>query len=111
MGINVWLRQGGYLFLAQSAEVARAAGARARRCTTSTACPRRSSRPDAARDVVPELTHEGVQLCAYNPEDGVIFPWPFLWGYAQSAQKRGVRVETFTDVTGLRASPAGACAR
>ena len=41
---------------------------------------------------------------AYNPDDGVIFPWPFLWGYAQGAQKRGVEVETFTDVTGFETS-------
>ncbi len=47
---------------------------------------------------------EGVVLCAYHPDDGVIFPWPFLWGYAQAAQKRGVRVETFTTVTGFEIS-------
>jgi sarcosine oxidase subunit beta len=53
---------------------------------------------------VPELTMKGVVLCAYHPDDGVIFPWPFLWGYAQAAQKRGVRVETFTTVTGFETS-------
>jgi len=31
----------------------------------------------------------------------VIFPWPFLWGYAQSCQRHGIAVETFTDVTGF----------
>jgi sarcosine oxidase subunit beta len=46
--------------------------------------------------------HEGRGALRYNPDDGVIFPWPFLWGYAQAAQKRGVRVETFTTVTGFR---------
>ena len=26
----------------------------------------------------------------YNPEDGVVFPWPFVWGFAQAARKLGV---------------------
>ncbi|MGZ6131945.1 MAG: FAD-dependent oxidoreductase [Myxococcaceae bacterium] len=100
MGINVWLRQGGYLFLARSEAIAD-------RLRVNVELHNRYGvktqllSPGEGRDVVPELTMKGVVLCAYNPEDGVIFPWPFLWGYAQSAQKRGVRVETFTTVTGF----------
>ncbi len=45
-----------------------------------------------------------MQLAAFNAEDGVIFPWPFLWGYAQSCRKKGIRVETFTQVTGFEIS-------
>jgi len=30
-----------------------------------------------------------------------VFPWPFVWGYADGARKRGAQVETFTRVTGL----------
>jgi len=56
---------------------------------------------DAAREVVPQLTMKGVKAAAWNPKDAVIFPWPFLWGYAQQAQKKGVQVETFTDVVGF----------
>jgi sarcosine oxidase subunit beta len=51
--------------------------------------------------LVPGLNTHGVKLAAFNPEDGVIFPWPFLWGYARAVKKRGVRVETFTRVTGF----------
>lgn len=103
MGINIWLRQGGYLFLAKSKAIAdrleKGAALHNRH-----GVPTQILTPDAAREVVPELTMKGVQVAAYNKEDGVIFPWPFLWGYAQSCQKAGIKVETFTEVTGFEIS-------
>ena len=51
--------------------------------------------------LVPELDTSGVVAAAFNPDDGVVFPWPFLWGYARGAAELGVRVETFTRVTGI----------
>ena len=30
----------------------------------------------------------------YNPTDGIVFPWPFLWGYARPAAERGVAIHT-----------------
>src|SRR4029079_8642007 len=107
---HAWLCQGGYLFLAQSLEIDERLRASAELHNKHGVNTRILS-PGEGRDVVPELTMKGVVLCAYNPDDGVIFPWPFLWGYAQAAQKRGVRVETFTTVTGFemsgRRGPAG----
>lgn len=100
MGINVWFREGGYLFLAKSAEVAK-------RLERSAALHQRHRVPtqiltaDGARDVAPQLTMKGVVAAAWNPKDAVIFPWPFLWGYAQKASARGVRVHPFTTVTGF----------
>ena len=102
-GINVWLRQGGYLFLARSKSVVE-------RLERSAALHNRHGvktaiiSPAEGRDIVPELSMAGVQACAWNPDDGVVFPWPFLWGYARSAQKRGVKVETFTRVLGFEQS-------
>jgi sarcosine oxidase subunit beta len=100
MGINIWLRQGGYLFLAKSRAIAERLE-RGAALHNRHKVPTQILTPDAARDVVPELSMKGVVACAYNSEDGVIFPWPFLWGYAQACQKRGVKVETFTTVTGF----------
>jgi sarcosine oxidase subunit beta len=100
LGINVWLRQGGYLFLARSKAVA-AKLERAAALHNQHGVPTELLTPGAARDVVPQLTYKGVELCAYNARDGVVFPWPFLWGYAHSCQKRGIKVETFTRVTGF----------
>jgi sarcosine oxidase subunit beta len=102
-GINVWLRQGGYLFLARSKNVAE-------RLERSAALHNLHGvntqllNLEGARDIVPELDMKGVQLAAYNPDDGVIFPWAFLWGYARALEKVGVKVETFTRVTGFELS-------
>jgi sarcosine oxidase subunit beta len=103
MGINIWLRQGGYLFLAKTRKIAERLEQGAR-LHNEHGVRTQILTPDAAREVVPQLTMKDVQVCAYNPDDGVIFPWPFLWGYAQSCQKRGIKVETFTTVTGFEIS-------
>src|SRR5207248_2909045 len=38
---------------------------------------------------------------SWNPDDGVVFPWPFVWGYADGARKLHAQIEPFTRVTGL----------
>jgi sarcosine oxidase subunit beta len=95
LGINLWFRQGGYLFIARSAggearlrrnaELHRAIGA-----------PTRLLSGEEAREIVPELDISDVRLAAFNAEDGVVFPWPFVWGYAGQAIKKGVVVRTHT---------------
>ena len=100
MSINVWFRQGGYLFIAKSDEVVKKIE-RGAALHNQHGVPTQILTPDAARELVPQLTMKGVKAAAWNAKDAVIFPWPFLWGYAQQAQKRGVRIETFTDVVGF----------
>lgn len=100
MGINVWFRQGGYLFLAKSDEVVKKIE-RGAALHNQYGVPTQILTADAAREVVPHLTMKGVKAAAWNPKDAVIFPWPFLWGYAQQAQKKGVQVESFTNVVGF----------
>lgn len=103
IGINIWFRQGGYLFLAKSdAVVSRIE--RSARLHQEYGVPTEILTPSAARDVVPQLTMAGVKAAAWNPKDAVIFPWPFVWGYATQAQKRGVKVEVFTKVQGFELS-------
>jgi sarcosine oxidase subunit beta len=100
MKINVWFRQGGYLFLVRSEEKRRALEASVtlqRECGLGT----RMLTPKEARGVVPELDTNGVVAASYNPDDGVVFPWPFVWGFAQAAQKLGVEILTFRDVVGF----------
>ncbi|HWB78703.1 MAG TPA: FAD-binding oxidoreductase [Nannocystaceae bacterium] len=104
LGINLWFRQGGYLFLARgeageqrlrrNAELHRRLGA-----------PTRLLGPDEAKELVPELDTSQVRLAAFNPQDGVVFPWPFVWGYAAQAIARGVVVRTHTAAE--RAEPSG----
>jgi sarcosine oxidase subunit beta len=98
--INTWFRQGGYLFLARTAARAEelAAGAKLQNeCGVKT----KLLEPHEIREVVPELSPEGVMAATYNADDAVVFPWPFVWGYAESAKRLGVEVCTFTRVTGI----------
>jgi sarcosine oxidase, subunit beta len=106
IGVNVWFRQGGYLFLARSsAEVARLERniALQNRCGVQT----RILEPRGALAIVPELNLSGVVAAAYNPTDGILFPWPFLWGYARQAAAHGARIFTQTPVTGLERQKRG----
>jgi sarcosine oxidase subunit beta len=98
--INVWLRQGGYLFLARSEERRRSleeSSKLQRECGLST----RMLSPREAQKIVPELSTDGVVAASFNPDDGVVFPWPFVWGFAQAATKLGVEIATFTEVAGI----------
>lgn len=100
LGVNVWFRQGGYLFLARNAaEVARLEKniALQNRCGVAT----RMLGPHQAQEIVPELDLTGVVGASYNPSDGILFPWPFLWGYARQAAAHGARIFTQTPVGGL----------
>ena len=100
LGVNVWFRQGGYLFLARTQkEVARLQKNidLQNRCGVHT----KMLDPKAAQEIVPELDLAGIVGAAYNPTDGILFPWPFLWGYARQAAAHGVRIFTQTPVSGL----------
>ena len=100
LGINVWLRKGGYLFLAHDEETVRRIeyGAELQK---RYGLPTRVITPGEAGEIVPQLDTSRFVAASWNPEDGVVFPWPFLWGYADGARKRGAQVETFTRVTGI----------
>jgi sarcosine oxidase, subunit beta len=103
MGVNVWFRRGGYLFLApdekqvrrleRNLEVQRRFGMRTRIVT-----------PAEAAGIVPGLVTSRFLAASWNPDDGVIFPWPFLWGYAARAEAAGAKVRTFTPATGFEIS-------
>jgi sarcosine oxidase, subunit beta len=101
MKINVWFRQGGYLFLARSEDKRRALEASVK-LQNDNGLSTRMLTPAEARGVVPELDIDGVVAASYSPDDGVVFPWPFVWGFAQAARKLGVQVRTFTEVVGFK---------
>jgi sarcosine oxidase subunit beta len=100
LGINLWFRQGGYLFLARS-EAGEARLVRNEALHRELGAPTRLLTGAEALELVPQLDVSEVRLCAYNPEDGVVFPWPFVWGYAGQAVARGVVVRTHTAVERL----------
>ncbi|WP_242395934.1 FAD-dependent oxidoreductase [Anaeromyxobacter oryzisoli] len=100
MGVNVWFRRGGYLFLAptpeQVARIERNAALQRREGLRT-----RVLGPAEALEVVPELDPSRFRAASHNPDDAVVFPWPFLWGYAGKAEALGAKVRTFTRVTGF----------
>jgi sarcosine oxidase subunit beta len=100
MRINVWMRRGGYLFLAASEAAARRLE---RNIAVQNRCgvPTEMIAPEEARRLVPELATDRFVAACYNPSDGIVFPWPFLWGYAQAAARQGVAIHTSTPVTAI----------
>ncbi len=105
MKMNVWLRQGGYLFLARTAALRRTLEASVA-LQNGCGLPTRMLTPEEVRRIVPELDTTGVDGASYNPDDGVVFPWPFVWGYARAARARGVEVATWHEVVGFDTSGA-----
>ncbi|HUU00854.1 MAG TPA: FAD-binding oxidoreductase [Myxococcota bacterium] len=99
-GYNIWFRQGGYLFLSRDAESA-AALVKNVELQNSLGVSTRQIDVSEARRIVPGLTGKGIAACAYNSTDGVLFPWPAVWGMANTARQLGVEIETFTRVTGI----------
>jgi sarcosine oxidase subunit beta len=101
--VNVWFRKGGYLFLAPTREqverieknalLHEAHGLRTKILS-----------PEGAKAVVPELDETRFLAASWNPDDSVVFPWPYVWGYASRAEKLGATVATFTQVTGFERS-------
>ena len=110
LGVNIWMRQGGYLFLAKTAaELSRMEKAIAlqNRCDV----PTRMLDLAEARRIVPELEVDaagsGFAGACYNPTDAIVFPWPFLWGYARAAARLGVEIHTRTPVTAIEPGDRG----
>jgi sarcosine oxidase subunit beta len=99
--INIWFRQGGYLFLVRS-EAGRRTLEKSVALQNECGLRTRMLSPKEAQKIVPELNVEGVVAASYNADDGVVFPWPFVWGYAQGAERLGVDIATHTDVIGFR---------
>jgi sarcosine oxidase subunit beta len=106
LGTNIWMRQGGYLFLARDPAIARRLE-RNVAVQNQHGVATRLLTADEARDVVPELDVAGVTAACYNPNDAVVFPWPFLWGYARAAARGGARIHTFTPVQHIERAGAG----
>lgn len=101
LGINLWFRRGGYLFLARDEET-QGRLERNLEVHREVGAPTRMLSAAQAKRLVPELDVRQVRCATYNAEDGVVFPWPFVWGYAARAVEQGVTVRTHTRVTGIR---------
>jgi sarcosine oxidase subunit beta len=100
MRINVWFRRGGYLFLARTEERVRQLEESAE-LQRSVGLPTRIVDRAEMREIVPELDSSHFVAASWNPDDGVVFPWPFVWGYARACEKLGVELHAHTEVRAL----------
>ncbi len=100
MRINVWFRRGGYLFLARTNERVRQLEESAE-LQRSVGLPTRIVDRSEIREIVPQLDTSHFIAASWNPDDGVVFPWPFVWGYARACEKLGVELFSHTEVRAL----------
>jgi heterotetrameric sarcosine oxidase beta subunit len=100
LGIHIWFRQGGYLLLAF--DEPQAQGLRkAVAFQNERGIPTRLLTEGEALEIVPELDTRGLVQASYGPTDGVLFPWPVVWGYYQKCREMGITVVHHTDVKGF----------
>lgn len=100
LGINIWYRQGGYLFLAKTDEQVKSLASGVK-LQNEHGVPSRMVTPRQIRRMVPQLSTDGIVAGSFNQKDGVLFPFPVLWGYAKAATERGAKIMPFTPVTGI----------
>jgi len=97
IGYNIWFRQGGYLFLAENeeqVETLRESIAFQNRNGVKT----RLIEQSKLNEIVPFLDSSRFLAGAFNPDDGVLLPFPILWGYRDRIIEMGGEIVTMTDV-------------
>ena len=69
------------------------ASRRTSRCRIAAASRRAMLDPDEARGdrARARPRRRGIVGACYNPTDGILFPWPFLWGYARGRRSAAWR--------------------
>jgi sarcosine oxidase subunit beta len=101
LGVDVGLRQVGYLFLV--ADPARAAALRQAADRQSAAgLPTRWLSPAEVGGLVPGMVVDDLAGASFCPSDGYFDPHSLVTGYAAAARRLGARLLQFRAVTGLR---------
>jgi len=100
LNTNFWFRQGGYLFLAESSEeleqLKGAAEFQARHNLGT-----RILDNLEIHEMVPCLETDRFVGGSFRKGDGVLFPFPLLFRYAERLKKCGVRIETHCEVNSI----------
>ncbi len=106
-GYNPWFRQSGYLFLADSAEALAQLDETQRRVAAEGLAARRLS-PDEVRALLPDANLAGVTGGSYLATDGVLYPFPAVWGVYEAARARGAEIVLGHEFRGAAPTPDGA---
>jgi sarcosine oxidase, subunit beta len=100
-GYNIWFRQSGYLFLAETpAELDRLR--RVQALLRSEELDARILGPDGVARLVPGIAPGAAVGAAYLRSDGTLYPFPAIWGVYEAARALGVEVLLGVEATGVR---------
>lgn len=101
-GYNVWFRQGGYLFLAESAaELDRLRTVQ--RVARSERLPARLLDPEGVHRTAPVLNVRGIAGGTFLRSDGTLYPFPAVFGLYERVRALGADVVFGVDARGVRA--------
>lgn len=100
-GYNIWFRQGGYLFLAES-EVERQHLAQVISAIRAEGLEGKLLGPEEIPTYAPGLETRGLVGGSYLRSDGTLYPFPALWALRDAILRLGVDLRLGTDVTGVR---------
>ncbi|MGI0130115.1 MAG: NAD(P)/FAD-dependent oxidoreductase [Thermoplasmata archaeon] len=104
-GYNIWFRQSGYLFLAESAaELARLRAVHD--LVASEGLPSRVLGPEEVAGLVDGIAPDAVVGGTYLSTDGTLYPFPAVWGVYEAARSLGVEVRLGIDALGVDAPDA-----
>lgn len=100
-GYNVWFRQGGYLFLAETPEELERLRA-VQRTVAAAGLGARVVDPSEIARRAPALDLATVVGGTFLGTDGTLYPFPAIWALYEAAQRLGVEVATGLEVTAVR---------
>ncbi len=100
-GYNVWFRQGGYLFLAET-EAERQHLSQVVSVVRSEGLPGTWLAPEQIPAYAPGLDTRGLVGGSYLGSDGTLYPFPALWGLQEAVRALGVELRLGTEVVGIR---------
>lgn len=99
-GLDIEFKQKGYLMLAYSEKMVEQYKKNVK-LQQSLNVPVKLISPDEAREIVPYLNTDGLLAATFCPTDGHINPFVATNSYAEAARRMGVRIMTYTEVTGI----------
>ncbi len=102
-GYNLWFRQTGYLFLAETdGELARLRSVHD--LVVSEGLPSRVLGPDGVARLVDGIAPDSVVGGTYLSTDGTLYPFPAVWGVYEGARALGVEVALGVEALGVETS-------
>ncbi len=99
-GYNPWFRQSGYLFIAETpTELARLTTVH--ELVRSEGLASELLAPDQIAEKAPGLSARGIVGGTYLRSDGVLYPFPAIWGLYEAVRRAGVEVALGVEAEGV----------